>query len=61
MKIGLLEKKVESIDSEIARQVAVEKEETARMKQAMENQEKLVLCGISVFILVGFMFCPCHC
>ena len=40
MKIGLLEKNVESIDTEIARQVAIEKEETERMKQAMENQER---------------------
>ena len=40
MKIGLLEKKVESIDSEIARQVEVEKEETGKMKGALEKQER---------------------
>ena len=40
MKIGLLEKKVESIDSEIARHVAAEKEETEKMRRAMENQER---------------------
>ena len=43
VKIGLLEKKVESIDTEIARHVGAEKEETNKMKQALEKQERSVL------------------
>lgn len=42
MKIGLLEKKVESADAECARQVAKEKEETERIKDIMEEQERSV-------------------
>ncbi len=47
IKIGLLEKKVESIDSEIARQVAVERKETERMKEAKDNQERYVCVSLS--------------
>lgn len=40
VKIGLLEKKVESIDSEITRRISAEKEETDKIRKAMENQER---------------------
>lgn len=42
VKIGLLDKKVESADAECARQVAKEKEETQRIKDIMEEQERSV-------------------
>lgn len=40
MKIGLLEKKVDSIDTEIAHKVGLEKEETKKMKEIMEKQKE---------------------
>jgi hypothetical protein len=43
VKIGLLEKKVESTDNVIASRVAAEKEETEKMKRAKDNQERLVV------------------
>ena len=42
MKIGMLEKKVESADAETARQVAREREETERIRDIMEEQERWV-------------------
>ena len=42
VKIGLLEKKVESADAETARQVSKEREETERIKDIMEEQERSV-------------------
>lgn len=42
VKIGLLEKKVESADAETARQVAKEREETERIRDIMEEQERWV-------------------
>ena len=43
MKISLLEKKVDSTDSVIASRVAAEKEETAKMRSAMDIQERLAM------------------
>lgn len=54
VKIGLLEKKVESIDSEIAHHVGAEKEETEKMKEAMENQERSV--GFSLLYFTYYYF-----
>ena len=42
MKIGLLEKKVESADAETARQVSKEREESERIRDVMEEQERSV-------------------
>lgn len=42
VKIGMLEKKVESADAETARQVAREREETERIRDIMEEQERWV-------------------
>ncbi len=39
MKIGLLEKKVESADGECAKQVEAEREEVERFKDALDDQE----------------------
>lgn len=38
---------MESIDNEIARHVGAEKEETKKMKQALENQERLAAVAVS--------------
>lgn len=50
MKIGLLEKKVESADAECARQVGKEREETQRIKDIMEDQERSVdpMCRVGM-------------
>ena len=40
VKIGLLEKKVDTADSECAKKVAVEREEVQRFKDAMDEQER---------------------
>ncbi len=42
MKISLLEKKVDSADSVITTRVEAEREETEKIKQALENQEMWV-------------------
>lgn len=40
MKIGLLEKKLESSDIEITRKVELEKEETKKLQVLMDKQNK---------------------
>lgn len=40
MKVGLLEKKVESTDTEISKRVKVEREEVQRLKETMDEQER---------------------
>ena len=40
MKIGLLEKKMDSMDAEIARKVGVEKEEIKKMQGLMEKRSE---------------------
>ena len=40
MKIGLLEKKVDSIDVEISRQVGLEKEETKKLQELLGKQNE---------------------
>ena len=40
MKIGLLEKKVESTDTEIGKRVSIEREEVQRIKENMDEQER---------------------
>ena len=61
VKISLLEKKVESIDSEIARHVGIEKKETEKIQQELVNQEKYVcppctvhvhVCGMCIHVRV---------
>ncbi len=43
MKIGLLEKKVESADGECDKKVGVEREEQDRLRRVMDEQERWVL------------------
>ena len=50
VKVGLLEKKVESADAECARQVAKEKEETERIKNIMEEQERSAPLNMHVHV-----------
>ena len=40
MKIGLLEKKVESADADCAKKVEAEQEEVQRFRNAMDEQER---------------------
>ena len=49
VKIGLLEKKVDSADTECDKKVAVEREEMQRFRQAMDEQERWALIGIFFF------------
>lgn len=46
VKIGLLEKKVESADAECEKKVKAEREEVQRFRQAMDEQERWALIGI---------------
>ena len=48
VKVGLLEKKVESADVECEKKVAVEREEQQRLKDVMDEQERWVELNISV-------------
>lgn len=47
VKIGLLEKKVESADVECEKKVAIEKEELQRVRDIMDEQERLALRSIT--------------
>ena len=44
MKVGLLDKKVESADTECAKKVGVEREEQDRLRRVMDEQERWGLC-----------------
>ena len=46
MKIGLLEKKVESADMECAKKVEGEREEVQRFRQAIDEQERWALFSV---------------
>ena len=60
MKIGLLEKKVESADTDCDKKVAVEREEQQRLKDIMDEQERWVrnqLHSISMYIrMIHYLF-----
>lgn len=42
VKIGLLDKKIETADAECAKKVEVEREEVERFRAALDDQEMLV-------------------